>query len=229
MDYSQAYAPGISDGAAALIAVLVILFYLLILGIGLVSYILSSLAYYKIAKRRNIANPWLSWIPIGDCWIVGRIANDYDKRNGYNRKWHIALVTLSLIATVILTIFYIMYFISIITGMSYGADIDETTGLMLVSLAGIMFGAIAASAYSVLSGICVYKTFESTRPEKALLYTILHFMVPLAGPICLVICMDKGYEYTEEAPVSEHAYVPTEDVIAPEEGAKDEPTETTEE
>jgi hypothetical protein len=122
-----------------------------------------------------------------------------------------------------------MYFISIIMGMSYGADIDETTGLMLVSLAGIMLGAIAASVYSVLSGICVYKTFESTRPEKALLYTILHFMVPLAGPICLVKCMDKGYEYTAEETIAEHAYVPTEDVIAPEEEAKDEPTETTEE
>ena len=229
MDYSQAYTPGISDGAAALIAVLVILFYLLILGIGLVSYILSSLAYYKIAKRRNIANPWLSWIPIGNCWIVGRIANDYDKRNGYDRKWHIALVTLVIIATVLMAVFYIMFLISIMMGMSYGSDVEEATALMLVSYVGIMFGAIAASAYSVLSGICVYKTFESTRPEKALLYTILHFMVPLAGPICLVNCMDKGYDYTEEVIPADPVPAPVEVVATPAEEVKDEPTETTEE
>ena len=120
-----------------------------------------------------------------------------------------------------------MFLISIMMGMSYGSDVEEATALMLVSYVGIIFGAIAASAYSVLSGICVYKTFESTRPEKALLYTILHFLVPLAGPICLVSCMDKGYEYIAEAPLAGPANMPTEDVMVPEEEAKAEPTEET--
>ena len=209
------------------IGLMVILVYFLILGIGLISYVLSSLAYYKIAKRRNIENAWLAWIPFGNSWIMGRVANEYDNRNGYNRKWHIALLTLAIIATVLMTVFYIMFFISIMMGLTYGADVEEATELLLGSYVGIAFGAVAALAYSVLSGICVYKTFESTRPEKALLYTILYYLIPLAGPICLVNCMDKGYDYTEEVIPADPVPAPVEVVATPAEEVKDEPAEET--
>ena len=112
-------------------------------------------------------------------------------------------------------------------GMTYGSDVEEATELLLGSYVGIVFGAVAASAYSVLSGICVYKTFESTRPEKALLYTILYYLIPLAGPICLVNCMDKGYDYTEEVIPADSVPAPVEVVATPAEEVKDEPAEET--
>jgi len=37
---------------------------LVFMAIGILAYVLNSIALYKLAKRENIANPGLSWIPI---------------------------------------------------------------------------------------------------------------------------------------------------------------------
>lgn len=37
---------------------------------ALINYIFVSLALYKIAKNENVDNPWLSWIPIGNSYML---------------------------------------------------------------------------------------------------------------------------------------------------------------
>lgn len=37
---------------------------------ALINYIAVSLALYKIAKKENVDNPWLSWIPIGNSYML---------------------------------------------------------------------------------------------------------------------------------------------------------------
>ncbi len=66
----------------------------------LINYIFTSIAYATISKRRGINEGWLAWVPVFRYYIFGKIANEYDKRNGVNRKWHIAtlLVALLLVA-----------------------------------------------------------------------------------------------------------------------------------
>ena len=47
---------------------------------GLVSvaaYVLTSLSLYTIAARRQIANPWLSWIPVVRIWVLGSLSDQY--------------------------------------------------------------------------------------------------------------------------------------------------------
>ena len=55
------------------------IFYLLCIfaawGIGIGAYVLWSLGVYTIAKRRGIRKPWLSWIPVGNLWILGSISD----------------------------------------------------------------------------------------------------------------------------------------------------------
>ncbi|MBM7833575.1 hypothetical protein [Clostridium sardiniense] len=36
----------------------------------LINYIFVALATYRIAKKENVDNPWLSWIPIGNSYIL---------------------------------------------------------------------------------------------------------------------------------------------------------------
>ena len=50
---------------------------LLVLALSVVMYVLSSLGMYRIAQRRGIRNPWLSWIPVGNMWILGCISDQY--------------------------------------------------------------------------------------------------------------------------------------------------------
>ncbi|MDO5478417.1 MAG: hypothetical protein Q4G23_04560 [Clostridia bacterium] len=214
----MSYATNSAMGTEAMLwGGIVILLYLVIFGIAIVSYILSSLAYYKIAKRRGIANAWLSWIPVANSWIIGRIANEYDRRNGHDRPWHKALLTLCITGAAGFAVSYGMFLVNIFKmAMNFDYsyyDVDVTS--FLISYIGIIVFAVVISVYSMLSVICTYKTFESTVPEKALKYIVLYFLVPLAGPICLVKCMDKGYESAEEAVACEPCQIPDEiEVIA---------------
>ena len=45
--------------------------------LGIAAYVLTSWALYTIADRRGIKNPWLSWIPVVNCWIIGSLSDQY--------------------------------------------------------------------------------------------------------------------------------------------------------
>jgi hypothetical protein len=42
--------------------------------IGIVIYLMISIPLHKIAKSKGIANAWLAWVPLGNLWIISRIA-----------------------------------------------------------------------------------------------------------------------------------------------------------
>lgn len=50
------------------------MFILVILGIVL--YVIMALGLQSMAKKLNIENPWLAWIPIANVYLIGRIAGD---------------------------------------------------------------------------------------------------------------------------------------------------------
>ncbi len=41
--------------------------------IGIALYVLSALGLFTMAKRRNIENAWLAWIPVAQLYILGEI------------------------------------------------------------------------------------------------------------------------------------------------------------
>lgn len=51
-------------------------FIFIVLIIGFILYILKSFGLYRLAARANIENAWLSWIPIGDAYIMAKLAGD---------------------------------------------------------------------------------------------------------------------------------------------------------
>lgn len=63
-----------NNSAGPLLAVLIIV-WIIALAVAVTIYVFGSLGLYTIAKRRNIKNAWLSWIPIGTYWIAGCIAD----------------------------------------------------------------------------------------------------------------------------------------------------------
>lgn len=44
--------------------------------IGIGFYILFSIGLYKLAKNANIEYPWLSWIPVGNFYILGKLVKN---------------------------------------------------------------------------------------------------------------------------------------------------------
>ena len=45
--------------------------------VGIAAYVLRAWGMYAIAKRRGINNPWMSWVPVLDLWVLGCISDQY--------------------------------------------------------------------------------------------------------------------------------------------------------
>ena len=68
---------------------------------GLLTYILSSVGLYTIAKRRGIENPWMAWIPMANYWTMGCISDQYQYVvNGKVRNKRKTLLILAVAPTV---------------------------------------------------------------------------------------------------------------------------------
>ena len=186
----------------SVVMLFVMLFIYLIIGaIALVNYILTSIALYTIGSRRLIKNSWLSWLPIGRDWVLGKIAEEYDGKNGINRCWGKIMLTLSAIANLGIAVFFVFYIIFAFVGIglaSTGANMDEymlSAGIPMLLLFVVVYIAaiICLAALQILSYICYFKLYESTVPEKAVKYLLISLLVPLGMPICLYRAKDQGY------------------------------------
>lgn len=177
---------------------IVLVIYLLALGLVLANYIMTSLALYKIADRRNIPNPWMAWLPFTSDWLIGNIVDDYDGRNGIKRKWRVVLLTLSLVAVGGFVISYVALIVgAIFTALQFAntAPDESIISFMVIAYIFLVIVAMIGTALGFCRTVCIYKIYESTVPEKAVKYLLLYLLVPLAGAICLLKCKDKGYPY----------------------------------
>lgn len=178
-------------GLGMLVGILAV--YFIVLVVGIVCYIINSLSLYSIAKKRQINNPWLAWLPVGKEWILGSIA---DKCSNKDRKWSKVLLVLSVIVYAGFVAFFVMAFvIGIIFGMTYqgGAEppLEAIIGLAIpYYLVAVVIG-ICSMAYSICYYICLYKMYEEIVPEKPIKYLLISILVPFGLQGCLLKCRKK--------------------------------------
>ena len=172
------------------------IFFIVVGGLCLADYILSALGLMRLARRRGIPNPWLSWIPVANIWLAGSLVDEYDLRQGKITRWRTALTALMAL-TLVLIVLYIVELLkmAIIADDTYYA---ENLGLALRALVIAIAMAGASTATKGCTMVCLYKVYESTVPEKALKYFLISLLVPLGQPICLYRCSNQGYNCTEE-------------------------------
>ena len=150
---------------------------LVALGILLVCYIFRSIGLYTIAKNRGIKNPWLAWIPIGDRWIAGSIADQYRyvaKGEVTNRRkiilgLSIASPIIGYIATGIIDTMIMM------SGDASGAVLGASGTLGLVN-------SILGIASFVFWQIAMYDLYTSCNPEKNVLFLVLGIIFGFLEP-----------------------------------------------
>ncbi len=168
-------------------------------------YIMTSLSYYTIAKKRLVSKPWLAWIPLAREWLAGSIADEYAERNGHKRNWRTLLVVLKLLAMPCIVAMSVIP-VLIWYGVLITPNEDELLILFAMISAIMLVLLLLFSAYRICKAVCHFKIFESTIPKAALLCLVISIIIPLAQGICLLICRNKGYEYEiyqEEEPVAE--------------------------
>ena len=175
---------------------LVIIFYLFLLCYLVLNYVFRSLSYYTVAKRRGIHNPGLAWVPYVWVWTLGSLCDQYDSTHGFKRKWRVILLTLSIISAACILISYIVLIVNAVSAaLSYGYryyDEYEMARQLIGSLGGgvvlLLVGAVAAGVGSICNVVCMFKVFESCRPNDAVKYLLLSILVPFAEAICLMCC-----------------------------------------
>lgn len=186
-----------NDALAIGVVMGVILFYVIIIGLGIASYIIGSLSLYTMAKRRQIAKPGIVWIPFLGNWIMGSLADDIDAKRGIARNWRTVMLSLAIIVLGTVILMYIISGALMVSVVMMGnaeqlqMPDGEMLGLFIIMYAIMIVMALALTTLRLLQCICIYKLYEDIKPEKALKYMLISILVPLGYPICLLKCKDK--------------------------------------
>jgi hypothetical protein len=179
-------------GVLGFFAVFFGIFYLIMLAFSVAKYVLHALGLYVVAKRRGIRNPWLSWIPIAEAWILGSLSDQYQ----YVKKGKIRNRRKVLLGLEIGTVVSLLVILGSIISMA-GSEFYAGAGDMLLgaSLATLLLGYFALFIVAVVAAvflyIAYYDYFVSCEPNNAVLYLVLSILIPVTLPFFIFFSRKK--------------------------------------
>ncbi|MBQ7000965.1 MAG: hypothetical protein IJN67_07975 [Oscillospiraceae bacterium] len=165
--------------------------------LGIAGYVLTALAIYSISRRRELRKPWLAWIPVVNCWLLGSLSDQYryvvKGENRSKRKW---LLWLS-IAKLLLTTAIVVLGIAVAGSVLFGGFRKES--LLLQRIMGPLIGIAGVSlpmagitlAYAVIYFMALYDLYQSLDPSNAVLYLVLSVLFPITKPFFLFFNRDR--------------------------------------
>ena len=167
--------------------------------LNLATYILSSLALYTLAKRRGLNRPWLAWIPLINCWIIGSLSDQYRYVvKGEIKSKRKVLLTLNILTTVLGAV-AVGICIAMAVGIAGGfmnnigpAPMMEKVLGPAVAVAGLslpMVGMVIAAA--VIRYMALYDIYRSMDPVNCVLYTVLSILFGITEPFFLFFNRNK--------------------------------------
>ena len=160
---------------------------------GLVAWVLGAIALYSMAKRRGINHAWLSWIPVGNLWILGSLADQYRYvSHGEVKNKRKALLTLSLIQVVLTIIMSgaIIMAVFRVIGLTTGSySEDQMFETIFGSLMGVMFMILpmmgVGLAVLIIRYMALYDVFRSVAPTNAVMFLVLSIFFKITEPFFL--------------------------------------------
>ena len=171
---------------------------------GLAAYILTSVAIYTVSRRRGLNKPWLAWIPVINCWLLGSLSDQYQYvvkgENKSKRKWLIVLNVLKAVLWLLLIVLAI-----VAAGMLIVDDTREMIG-MVIALLGLILPFVAVTiAYCVIRYMALYDVYRSLDPANAVLYLVLSILFSPTEPFFLFFNREKdqGMPPRKQRPVYE--------------------------
>ena len=164
---------------------------------GIAAYVLTALAIYCIARRRELRKPWLAWVPVLNCWLLGSLSDQYqyvvkgEKRA--KRKWLLWLNIAKLFLTMAITVLGI----AIAGSVLFGGFHNES--MILNRIMGPVIGVAGVSlplagitlAYAVIYFMALYDVYKSLDPTNAVLYLVLSVLFPVTKPFFLFFNREK--------------------------------------
>ncbi len=194
---------------------------------GIATYVLSSLAIYTIAKRRGLNKPWLAWIPVVNCWLLGSLSDQYryvvKDENKSKRKSLLILSILTMVLSLTICVLAVVIMVQAISGATSGvsdAYLLETIMGPLVGVLGLCLPLIGiAIAYAIIYYMALYDVYKSLDPSNCVLFLVLSILFSVTEPFFLFFNRNKdlGMPPRKEEP----AYTPEQPQWVPQEPAQE--------
>ena len=182
---------------------------------GIATYVLTALALYTLAQRRGLNRPWLAWIPVINCWILGSLSDQYRYVvKGEIRSKRKVLLTLQILMAVLGTamVSVIAFMVVNLVGNTvFGAPISESRAMELVlgplvGIAGLALPMAGISiAFAVVRFMALYDVYRSMDPSNSVLFLVLSILFGVTEPFFLFYNrnMDLGMPPRREEPIRE--------------------------
>ncbi|MBO4939350.1 MAG: hypothetical protein J6C98_10210 [Oscillospiraceae bacterium] len=158
---------------------------LVALVIGVLLYVFQSVGLYSIAKRRGIRNPWLAWLPIGDYWIAGSIADQYQyvvKGQVRNKRKILLILSIAgIVLTVIMNIIRSAVTIAMLESQMEGSIAVSSTFSVVTALLNCGLNI----ALIVFWYMTLYDIYSSTNPDNNVLFLVLSIFFRITVPFFL--------------------------------------------
>jgi hypothetical protein len=162
---------------------------------SIAAYVLTAIAIYSISLRRGLSKPWLAWIPVVNCWLLGSLSDQYQYivkgKNTSRRKWLLALnlimAVLTLAVGILVTVAVAGAFIK---GPGYGMG-RAIAGPVIGILGLILPLAAAAVGIAVIRYMALYDVYRSLDPNNAVLFLVLSILFSPTEPFFLFFNREK--------------------------------------
>ncbi len=149
-------------------------YFLIILGIGLVVHVLNAIGLVAIARHRGISSANLAWVPFfGIAYVTGAIADDQtSKEIGFDRRLRVWLLWMSLLLTVLTGVLIAQMFP---IGSGYTASIIDP--LFAITL---LLTLIIGMPFTFFWYVAHHKLYKSCQPNNSTLFTVLSVLFGIA-------------------------------------------------
>lgn len=167
--------------------------------LSIASYVLTALALYTIARRRGLRRPWLAWIPIADCWLLGSLSDQY---RYVVKGEHKSKRRILLFFRIVITFMWISL-MGLLVNLCFHAVGNAFWGTMsedrifqilhqALNLLVVCLPLLGISiVYAVFRYMALYDIYKSLDPANSVLFLVLSILFGVTEPFFLFFSRNK--------------------------------------
>ncbi len=158
--------------------------------VSIAMYLFQAIGLYRMGKRLNISAPFLSFIPIANIYVLGRVAQEpvYGKKR-LPYGWILLGLTLG---TNLISLSSILGTVRYIIEFAERATIEDVFEAFVLSyLAKSFLTVVASVAYTIFYYITLYHLYKNFNPENATLFLVLSIFFGFLTPFFIFASRNK--------------------------------------
>lgn len=167
--------------------------------VAVAAYVLAAIGVYTIAKRRNIKNPWMAWIPYANFWILGSISDQYQDRvkgkKTARRKWLLGLAIATGVMAVVILFLSLGALLLLIVPFLVGISQELVSLVALLTSVGSLVLCLPLVAVAIVSIVIQYMVlfdlYRSSKPNSAVLFLVLSILLGDLYAIFVFLCRNS--------------------------------------